>query len=189
MAASGSGCPSPSRLVRATCDVSVVTVLPPASSNATTGCVAKAVPPAALTGWVVKAICAAGPSMTFNGSLVAVVSCPSVARSLYPVPTVLIAHPLNVKTPFFSPVDVQVESVPGPPLVGVLGIERDGQRRVVRGNGITGRIFDRHHRLRAEGLPPVAPLGWLEKANLLAAPAIPPSAMPTMGLLRAMAPV
>ena len=53
---------------------SVVTTLPPASSTLTTGCVPKAIPPVEPDGCVVNASCAAGPTVTLNELLVALVS-------------------------------------------------------------------------------------------------------------------
>ena len=73
--------PRPEAFVRVMAFVSLVTVLPPASSMATTGCVTKALPPMALLGSVVKARWVAGPVPTENGALVVPVSVPSVATS------------------------------------------------------------------------------------------------------------
>jgi hypothetical protein len=49
--------------------VSVVTVLPPASSMVTVGWVANAAPPTAPAGWTVKASCDAVPTVTLKGVL------------------------------------------------------------------------------------------------------------------------
>ena len=46
--------PVPFVMARLTVDVSAVTVLPPASSTVSWGCVPNAVPPVALPGWVVN---------------------------------------------------------------------------------------------------------------------------------------
>ena len=50
-------------------------------------------------------------------------------------------------------------------------------------NGITRCFFDGDDGLRGEAVPPLAPPGWLEKANLRPGLEIRVSAMPTMGLL------
>ena len=50
--------------------VSVVTVLPPASSMVTVGWVLSADPPVPLPGWVVKTSWAAGPTVTSKALLV-----------------------------------------------------------------------------------------------------------------------
>src|SRR2546430_9343172 len=78
--------------------VLVVTVLPPASCRATTGCVAKAAPPALPTGWVVNASCDAAPTAFVNDALTAAVSDPSVAVSVY-APATSMVQPANVATP------------------------------------------------------------------------------------------
>jgi len=52
----------------------LVTVLPPASCTVTTGCVVHAVPPVPPPGCVVKANCAAEPTVILNVLLVAEVS-------------------------------------------------------------------------------------------------------------------
>src|ERR1700735_1645042 len=113
--------PGPEWTVKAMVLVAVATVLFPASWMMTAGCVTKGLPPMALLGCVANVICVGNPALTLKGALVALVSCPSVAESLYPFPTVLIAQPLNEKTPLLSPVDVHVDSVPAPPVVGVPG--------------------------------------------------------------------
>ena len=98
------------------------------------------------------------------------------------------AHPLNVKTPAFSPVDVQAESIPGPPLVGVLGAIPmvTAEWSVATGSPAASSTVTTGWVEKA--LPPVAPLGCVENANLLARPEDPLRAMPTMGLLSAMPP-
>ena len=73
--------PGPELIVSVMPCVSVVTVLPPASSIVSLGWVTKALPPMALSGSVVKAIWVAGPVLTSNGALMALASCPSVAIS------------------------------------------------------------------------------------------------------------
>jgi hypothetical protein len=60
----------------------VVTVLPPASWMATTGCVAKEVPPVELEGLTVKASCVAGDAMTAKLALTALVSPLAAAVSV-----------------------------------------------------------------------------------------------------------
>ncbi len=59
----------------------LVTTLPPASSTATTGCVPNAMPPVDAPGDVVKATCAAGPTLMLKAALVAL-NAPSVAVSV-----------------------------------------------------------------------------------------------------------
>jgi len=63
-------------------ELSVATMLPPASSTVTTGCDAKAAPAVVLPGLVVKTSCVAGPAVMLNGLLVAPVSTPLVAVSV-----------------------------------------------------------------------------------------------------------
>ena len=66
-------------MARVTAEVSVVTVLPPASSTVTCGWVAKAVPPVLLPGAAVKATWVAGPVVMLKGLVVSVARVPSVA--------------------------------------------------------------------------------------------------------------
>jgi len=60
-------------IAKVTADVSVVTVLPLASSTVTTGCVVQAVPPVHPAGAVVKANCVADPGVMLKPLLVAAV--------------------------------------------------------------------------------------------------------------------
>jgi hypothetical protein len=78
--------------------VSLVTVLPPASCTATTGCVANGRPPVAELGWVVKATLAALPTETVSDELCADVNAPSAAVSVY-VPARSMEQFANVATP------------------------------------------------------------------------------------------
>ena len=107
--------PGPTSAVNVTVELSVVTVLPPASSIVTAGWVMKAVPPVAVAeGWVVKTTWAGAPTVTANGELVVVSpSAVSVAVRTSPVPAVLIVQPLEAATPPVV-VDVQPERLPEP---------------------------------------------------------------------------
>jgi hypothetical protein len=78
--------------------VLVFTVLAPASWTVTTGWAAKATPPVELDGPVVKANVLAAPAVMVTLLLVAEVSSPSVAVSVY-TPTLSIWHPVKVMTP------------------------------------------------------------------------------------------
>ena len=64
--------------------------------TATTGCVVNATPGVAPAGWVVKT----SRSATSNWALVAPVRPDEAAASVYPTPTLLIAQPEKVATPF-----------------------------------------------------------------------------------------
>ena len=74
--------PAPVLIARMMGCVSKATVLPPASSIATTGCATKALPPVAPPGSFRKARRVAGPVLTVNGALAASASFPSDAMSL-----------------------------------------------------------------------------------------------------------
>src|SRR5450631_571775 len=69
-------------MVRVTGAVLVVTVLPPGSWTATTGWLAKGVPPVELEGLVVKASWVADPALTVKLVLTALVSPPEAAVSV-----------------------------------------------------------------------------------------------------------
>ena len=181
--------PGPEAIVNAMPCVSVVTVLPPASSIVSVGWVTKAPPPMALAGSVVKAMWLAGPVATVKGVLVALDRCPSVAVSLYPVPAVLMVQPTNVKTPFFSPVDVHPDRVPGPPLVGVPETIPMVTVELSHATGSPAASSTVTTGCVENAIPPLAPPGWVEKTNFVAEPEIPLSAMPTMGLLIGVDPV
>ena len=80
--------------------VSVVTVLPPASSTFTAGWVMKALPPVAPAGSVVKTSWLGRSHRDANAALGALKASPaSVAVRTSPVPAVLIVHPLNDSHP------------------------------------------------------------------------------------------
>src|SRR3984957_16107510 len=181
--------PGPEWIVKAMVLVSVATVLFPASWMVTAGCVTNGLPPMALLACVVNVMCVGSPPLTLNAALVALVSCPSVAESLYPFPTVLIAQPLNVKAPLLSPVDVHVDSVPGPPVVGVPAAIPMVTVEWSVGTGSPAASSTVTTGWAENAVPPLAPLGWVENTNLLAGPEIPLTAMPTMDLLRGRPPV
>jgi hypothetical protein len=69
-------------MAKVTALVFPVTTLPPESSTETLGWVAKVAPLVAPPGWVVKASCAAGPTVSEKVLLVADVRLPSVAFSV-----------------------------------------------------------------------------------------------------------
>ena len=73
------GLPCCSLMASVTGAVLLVTVFPPASWTATTGCVVKTVLTEPPDGWVVKASFAAGPTEMVKLVLAAVVSVPDVA--------------------------------------------------------------------------------------------------------------
>src|ERR1700677_562710 len=99
------------------------------------------------------------------------------------------AQPSYVNTPLFSPVDVHVESTPGPPPVGVPGVipMETVELSVVTGSPAASSTVTPG--CVENEVPPLAPPGWVEKTNLLAGPDIPLNAMPTMGLLVGAPPV
>jgi hypothetical protein len=106
--------PLPVVSARVTPSVSEVTVLPPASSMVTVGCVPKAVPPVAPAGSVVNTSCAGSPTVTANGALERVnVSPASLAVRMSPVPDALMVHPLKAATPA-EVVAVHPDRVPEP---------------------------------------------------------------------------
>jgi hypothetical protein len=93
--------PEPDWTPRVTADASVVTVLPPVSSTATTGWVTNAAPPVLLPGDVVNTSCAAGPGVIVNE---------------LPVPVVRpLADAFRVKLPWVPEVSPQPENVAMPP--------------------------------------------------------------------------
>ena len=94
--------------------VSVVTVLPPASSTATTGCVSNAAPPAAPAGCVVNTSCDAAPTAFVNDALTAEVSEPSLAVNVY-VPTRSMLHDEYVATPSSASTGLVVHVSVAPP--------------------------------------------------------------------------
>ena len=99
------------------------------------------------------------------------------------------AQPLNEYTPLTPPVDVQAESVPGPPLLGDPGASARVTFEVSVVTGLPAASWIVTVGWVEKAVPPSAPAGWVEKANFLAAPETPLKAMPTMGLLRVMPPV
>src|ERR1700744_4385709 len=99
------------------------------------------------------------------------------------------AHPANEKTPLLSPVDVQVERVPGPPLDGVFGAIPIVTDETSVGTGSPAASSTVTFGCVVNAVPPVAPAGWVEKASFVAGPEMPLTAMPTIGLLSAMPPV
>ena len=104
-------------------DEFVVTVLPPASCTVTTGCCphAEAAPPP--PGCVVNATRVAGPTVMLNGALVADVSTPLVAVSVYPVPALSILQPAKVSTPATAGFGFVVHvSVPPPGFVPIASV-------------------------------------------------------------------
>ena len=125
--------------------VSVVAMLPPASSMVTVGWVPKGLPALASPGWMVKTSCAGAPTVTSNAELVFVrLSAVSVAVRTSPLLAMSIVQPLKVVTP--AAVDaVHPERVPGP-VVSV----KVGDRGVV-GDGVPPSVLDRHHGLGGEG--------------------------------------
>ncbi len=92
-----------------------VTVLPPASWTATTGCVPKGSPATVVPGDVVKPSWKAGPTAMLNGALgtegTVRLSAASVAVSVYPFAALSILQPVMVARPL-EVVPVQPESVP-----------------------------------------------------------------------------
>src|ERR1700722_9893566 len=87
-------------MVRVTNEVSVATVLPPASSTATRGWVAKAVPPVPWAGGAVKRTFGAVPAATVNAAPGAVVRPVTVAlRVKAPAVPWVILQPAKVATP------------------------------------------------------------------------------------------
>jgi hypothetical protein len=97
-----------------------VTVLPPASCTVTTGCVANAMPPVELLGLVVKAIFVAAPTVMLKVLLVALVTPPLDAVSVYPLPALSILHPANVATPDVALTGLLVHvNVPPPAFVSI----------------------------------------------------------------------
>ncbi len=113
----------------------------------------------ALLGCVANVMWVGSPALTLKGALVALVSCPSVAESLYPFPTVLIAQPLNEKTPLLSPVDVHVDSDPGPPVFGVLAAIPMVTAEWSVGTGLPAASSTVTTGWVENAVPPLAPLG------------------------------
>src|ERR1017187_3064505 len=152
-----------------TVDVSVVTVLPPASCTVTTGCVVHAVPPVPPVVGVVNASFAAAPSVMLNALLVALVSAPSVAANVYPVPILSIFKALALKlaTPATAAfVNVPLNTPPGPALVPIATVTVETSVVTVLPPAsctvTTGCV--------AQAVPPVPPPGCVVKNNLVAAP-------------------
>src|SRR6267378_2588742 len=69
-----------------------------------------------LPGCATNTSCAAAPGLILNAELVAAVNDPALARSVYPVPTLLRDTLANVATPFTAFTVVVPESVPAPGL-------------------------------------------------------------------------
>ena len=92
-------------------------------------------------------------------------------------------QPLNVKTPFFSALDVHPDRFPGPPLAGVpetipmvtVELSHVTGTPAPSSTVTTGCVENAN--------PPLAPPGSVEKTNFVAGPVLPLSATPTMGLL------
>ena len=103
--------------------VSVLTVLPPASSMVTVGWVDKAMLLTAPEGWVVKTSWDAEPTVTLNGALTPtkVPSEGSLALSVYPVPAASILQPEKAATPA-TVVGLQPERVPALGLVPMASV-------------------------------------------------------------------
>jgi hypothetical protein len=146
-----------------TVEVSVVTVLPPASSTATAGWVPKAVPPVAAAGDVVKARWVAWPTVTLNELEVAGVSDPSVAVSVC-IPALLTEQPVKAATPAAAPVGAQPESPPGPEPTAKVTVDVAEVTVLPSASSIvtTGWV--------AKAVPPLAPAGSVVIASWLASP-------------------
>ncbi len=143
---------------------SVVTVLPPASSTATTGWVVNAVPPAAPDGGVVNPSFAAEPTLMVKVVL-STVSVPSLACSLYAVPDALsIAQPVKPATPddCVSGLPSQVRAPAGSPVPPLMlsVIERCSvvTTLLLVSSIATAGCVD-------SAVPPVPLLGWWKKTS------------------------
>src|SRR5262249_31787482 len=77
----------------------LVTLLPPASSDATSSRVGSATPPVERAGSWVNTRCVPAPTVMSNKLLVAPVKPLADAVSVYPVPALSITQPANVATP------------------------------------------------------------------------------------------
>ena len=100
----------------------VVITFPAASSTATVGCVPNATPPVEPLGCCVNANFAADPTVIVKLLLVAAVSDPSVAVSVYPVPALSILQPAKPATPLLAANGLVVHDnvaplVPVPPVI------------------------------------------------------------------------
>ena len=113
-------------MTKVTVDVSVVTVLPPASCIATTGCAAQTVVAEPPPGCVVNASCVAAPTVMLKPLLVAAVKEPSVARKMYPVPALSMLQPAKVATPATADLGFTVQvSAPPPGFVLMVNVTLD----------------------------------------------------------------
>jgi hypothetical protein len=106
-------------MLRSTEALLSLTVLPPASWTATTGCVAKATPPVDPEGFVVNPSLLAGPTVIVRLTLTSLVSPPAVAVSVY-VPAVVILQPAKVATPATALLGFVVQVRAAPPVGGVI---------------------------------------------------------------------
>src|SRR5205823_1950152 len=95
----------------------VATRFPPASCTLTCTGGLMLAPATVLVGWTVKASFAAGPTEMLNVVVVALVSEPLVATSVYPVPALSIVRLLKVATPLEAERGVVPPSVPPAGLV------------------------------------------------------------------------
>ena len=94
--------PVPLVIANVTLLLLVVITFPAASSTATVGCVPNATPPVEPLGCCVNANFAADPTVIVKLLLVAAVSDPSVAVSVYPVPALSILQPAKPATPLLA---------------------------------------------------------------------------------------
>lgn len=99
--------------------VDVVTVLPRASVTATVTAGEIDVPAVAVVGCWTNASFDAAPAEMLNVELVALVSAPDEALSVYPVPDLLIERPEKVATPLTALTVAVPESVPPPGFVAI----------------------------------------------------------------------
>jgi hypothetical protein len=104
-------------IARVTAFVAAVTTFPCASSMLTCTDGVIAAPATTLLGCTVNTSCVAAPAVTLNALLVADVSPPALAVSVYPAPTLLILRLENVATPPTAVTGVVPDSVPPPAFV------------------------------------------------------------------------
>ncbi len=110
--------PVPLVMVSVTLLASLVTVLPLLSCTVTTGWLVKEMPPVELLGWVLNTSFVAVPAVIEKALLVAAVTVPSAAVSVYPLPDLSTAQPAKLASPELASLGfvVQVSVAPLGPL-------------------------------------------------------------------------